>query len=606
MRLSDEGYIDDEAPFVLDHLPLQEREELVYKLLESLPRAQIARVHRRIAPCVQMDIVGTLPSELALHVFSFLKWQTLLKCALVSHKWHVLADDNSLWKGLCAQRGWVWRWPRVPHSPVPLFAGSDGEDDFDDEGMGDDEEPDSDHTLSPSHNQQVAYHHDEQHAPAVVGLPATPRINQHARGMSTRRQRQPSPEPETHTESKIRQFYFRHSAPSALASVDPPKPDYKLLHQTHVLLKNRLVHNSFRFSTLQTRGTPNAHTSIIYCLQLYTYPEDGRQVLFTGSKDKTVREWDLSTGSVERVFKGMHTESVLSLCAHGNYLASGGSDFRVCVWDIRDGSLVRSISDHLDSVLCVRFDSQHLVSCSKDRTVRIYKFRNSSDPSQPILSNGSILGTHRAAVNAISLSGSLVVSASGDKSLRVWDADTGMLLRTLEAHHARGIAAIDVAPPLVLSGSSDKHIRLFDIEKRRGWSTAPEFHDPLPGRGMGREAGGDCAICEACGSVFGQGGERRYVGPLSRRASVTVSETHHDLVRSVALGPDFVLSGSYDQSIKVWDRETGSLVADLSGRHEGRIFCVGFDCTKIVSCGEDQKICIWDLSHGIDTSFIQL
>lgn len=32
-------------------------------------------------------------------------------------------------------------------------------------------------------------------------------------------------------------------------------------------------------------------------------------------------------------------------------------------------------------------------------------------------------------------------------------------------------------------------------------------------------------------------------------------------------------------------------MADLSGRHEGRVFCVGFDCTKIVSCGEDQ-VCI--------------
>ena len=43
-----------------------------------------------------------------------------------------------------------------------------------------------------------------------------------------------------------------------------------------------------------------------------------------------------------------------------------------------------------------------------------------------------------------------------------------------------------------------------------------------------------------------------------------------------------------DPAIQVWDRETGILLADLSGRHEGRVFCVGSDCTKIVSCGEDQ------------------
>ena len=40
--------------------------------------------------------------------------------------------------------------------------------------------------------------------------------------------------------------------------------------------------------------------------------------------------------------------------------------------------------------------------------------------------------------------------------------------------------------------------------------------------------------------------------------------------------------------VQVWDRQSGALMADLSGRHDGRVFCVGFDCTKIVSCGEDQ------------------
>ncbi|KAL5511332.1 hypothetical protein ACEPAH_4548 [Sanghuangporus vaninii] len=633
VRLTDEGYTDDEelvatgpGVVLVDQLPLDLREELVYKLLASMPREQIARVHRAIAPSVQVDIVGSLPSELALHIFSFLPWQTLLTAALVSRRWRTIADDNSLWKELCAQKGWAWRWPRVPHDPVPLFsvgANSDGDEEFDDEGVGEDEDSDgsgsgSDYAYGnlvnvhsgsgsgvslpgpssiPSQQQQQTVVYTGQHHPHVFGLPATPRINPPSRSKSSRKPRRwrTSPPPvafkNSGSNARSRPSTIRHSAPSVLPAAEPPRPNYKLLHQTRILLKNRLVHGSFRFSTLQNRGTPNAHTSIIYCLQLYTYEDDGRQVLFTGSKDQTVCEWNLGTGTVERVFEGAHDGSILSLCAYGNYLATAGSDLRVCLWDLRDGSLVKTITDHHDSILCVRFDAKHLVSCSKDRTVRLYHFRNTTSAKQQQqspLSEGVILGTHRAAVNAVALSGPLVVSASGDKSMHVWDADTGALLRTFEGHHSRGIAAIDVMPPLVLSGSSDKHIRLFDIEKRRGWSTALEFHDPLPSHG-----GAEFAVCQACGGT-------------SRRASSVVSEMHTDLVRSVALGPDFVLSGSYDQSIKVWDRETGVLLADLSGRHEGRVFCVGFDCTKIVSCGEDQKICIWDMSYGIDTSFIQL
>lgn len=211
-------------------------------------------------------------------------------------------------------------------------------------------------------------------------------------------------------------------------------------------------------------------------------------------------------------------------------------------------------------------------------------------------------------MNAVSICGDYIISASGDKSLRLWDVTTGAQLRSLEAHHFRGIAAIDFAYPLILSGSSDCHLRLFDIDKRRGWSTCEEFHSAPPLKRC------VTAQCQTCGSeVVGQVQspiDEQNAGdiPPSRRGSLMPREppTHSNLVRSVALGGDFVVSGSYDKTVKVWDRKTGSLVADLKDKHDARIFSVDVDCTKVVSCGEDQKICIWDVSYGIDTSFINL
>jgi len=117
-------------------------------------------------------------------------------------------------------------------------------------------------------------------------------------------------------------------------------------------------------------------------------------------------------------------------------------------------------------------------------------------------------------------------------------------------------------------------------------------HSPPPGAEGGGGGG------SAGGSAGGVGG---VAVPEGRFGCM-----HRDLVRSVALGEELVLSGSYDLTIKVWNRQTGALVADLSGGHTGRIFCVGFDATKIVSCGEDQRICIWDFAHGIDTAFLAL
>jgi len=73
-----------------------------------------------------------------------------------------------------------------------------------------------------------------------------------------------------------------------------------------------------------------------------------------------------------------------------------------------------------------------------DRTVRVYSF--------PSLEFQFVLGAHRAAVNAVSISETFIVSASGDRSVRLWEADTGKLLRTFDNHHTRGCVACFAFP----------------------------------------------------------------------------------------------------------------------------------------------------------------
>ena len=131
------------------------------------------------------------------------------------------------------------------------------------------------------------------------------------------------------------------------------------------------------------------------------------------------------------------------------------------------------------------------------------------------------------------------------------------------------IASIDFCPPVVLSGSSDKHLRLFDINTLQGWSTALDynavtstsnvnvpFSHPLLPSGS-NNISGTALICQACGSngIASQ--------PVSRTIENCSRCVHGDLVRSVALGQDFVLSGSYDLSIKVGDPPVN--VTDLHG-----------------------------------------
>ncbi|KZV71619.1 WD40 repeat-like protein [Peniophora sp. CONT] len=544
----------------------QQKEDLITSLLASLPRASLVRIKQRIDPLLFVDIVGRVPDEVALLVFSHLPCWDLLRCRIVCKQWQRLADDPMLWRGLCERRGYRWKDP----STTPQ-ASSSTDAHSDDEGMGDEEELEFNDTFFDPINDSGLALDDTLWADS----------DSDSDSVATMR-------PDSWHYSSPNVSHSHRSTRTASPAPGAAVPDWRRLYLTRTVLRRRFFAGAFRQTKLQTRGTHNSHASTIYCLQLYTYPETGVQVLFTGSRDRTIREWNLATGAVQRVIEGVHEGSVLSLCARNGLLASAGSDGRTVIYDLASSRVLNVIQDHVDSVLCVRFDDKYLVSCSKDRSVRVYRLHPTLTPHQVLLG-------HRAAVNTIALSANHVISASGDKAVRIWDVESGKLLGEMENHHSRGIAAIDAAYPAIVTGSSDQHIRLVDVRNGTGWSTAAPFEPTHPYVDEEDEDAPDShapgQVCASCGAGANEDEPRPHA-------------SHTDLVRSVAMDADFVVSGSYDHRVKIWCRRTGRQLAELSGGHSARVFCVDFDATKVVSCGEDQNIVVWNFAHGLDTSFI--
>lgn len=142
------------------------------------------------------------------------------------------------------------------------------------------------------------------------------------------------------------------------------------------------------------------------------------------------------------------------------------------------------------------------------------------------------------------------------------------------------ISSVELSLPFILSGSSDRHVRMFDMRTKRGWSTCPEFDNPTAGQplnplviaqeGIGGEmpasgstfflhsslsqsfqqvqqdshvSDGEIKICSVCGTRVASTGAVR--GP----------ERHSHPVRSVAVGDEFAVSGSYDCTVKVKTRK---------------------------------------------------
>ncbi|KAF9570390.1 hypothetical protein EC968_001844 [Mortierella alpina] len=311
--------------------------------------------------------------------------------------------------------------------------------------------------------------------------------------------------------------------------------------------QRRMLEQNWNRGIHSVREVPG-HSEGIYCIQF-----DDHKIV-SGSRDNTIKVWDMETGACRRTYVG-HSASVLCLQYDEDRIVSGSSDATINVWDLNTGKVLQRLVGHADSVLSLRFEKDTVISCSKDRTVKIWK-----------ISTGEMLKTligHRAAVNAVQFSPEsaapsplaghprVVVSASGDKSIKIWSFDTGECLRTLEGH-TRGIACIQFEGNVIVSGSSDKTIKIWDIAK------------------------GECV--------------KTLIG-------------HEGLVRTLQFSGGRIISGSYDETLKIWEQESGRLLADLDGRHSHRVFKLQFNESKIVSCSQDQKIIIWDFAVGIDTTF---
>uniref|UniRef100_T1K2I1 D domain-containing protein n=3 Tax=Tetranychus urticae TaxID=32264 RepID=T1K2I1_TETUR len=284
----------------------------------------------------------------------------------------------------------------------------------------------------------------------------------------------------------------------------------------------------------------------VYCSQ---YDD---QKIVSGLRDNTIKIWDRNTLECTNVLTG-HTGSVLCLQFDDKVIVSGSSDATVRVWNVEGGQPVNTLIHHCEAVLHLRFNNGLMVTCSKDRSIAVWEMVSPSD-----ITLKRVLVGHRAAVNVVDFDEKYIVSASGDRTIKIWNTSDCDFVRTLIGHK-RGIACLQYKGNLIVSGSSDNTIRLWDIESG---------------------------------------------------TSLRVLEGHEELVRCIRFDHKRIVSGAYDGKIKVWDlvaaldprKPDSSLCLQTLSKHTGRVFRLQFDEFQIVSSSHDDTILIWDFLGPDDAS----
>ena len=231
-------------------------------------------------------------------------------------------------------------------------------------------------------------------------------------------------------------------------------------------------------------------------------------------------------------------------------------------------------------------DGTRIVTASGDKTARVWDAATGKPVTDPL--------EHQAAVTSAAFSpdGNRVVTAS-DKTARVWDAATGKSLTGPLEHQAVVMsAAFSPDGTRVVTASWDRTARIWDA------ATGQPIASPLEHREG------------VLSAAFSPDGTRVVTASWDGTARVWDATTgnpttgplqHRNWVTSAAFSPDGtrVVAAGYDKAARIWDAVTGMpLTSPLE--HQAGVSSAAFspDGTRVVTASWDKTARIWDAATG--------
>jgi WD40 repeat protein/serine/threonine protein kinase/TPR repeat protein len=252
-------------------------------------------------------------------------------------------------------------------------------------------------------------------------------------------------------------------------------------------------------------------------------------------------------------------------------------------------SQILAITGHADRVRSAEFspDGRRIVTASNDKTARIWDAETGREIA--------LLSGHTDAVRSAAFSpdGRRIVTASADKTARIWDAATGKEIMLLNGHTDRVSTAV-FSPDgrHVVTASRDKTARIWDA---------------ATGRQTLLLSGHTERVISA---AFSPDGRRIVTASDDKTARLWEAATGREIllisghtgpVISAAFSPDGrrMVTASWDQTARIWEAATGRQLAVLSGHLEG-LLSAAFspDGERVITASDDETARIWDAATG--------
>jgi WD40 repeat protein len=279
----------------------------------------------------------------------------------------------------------------------------------------------------------------------------------------------------------------------------------------------------------------------------------GTRRAVTSAYDSAVGLFDLDGGRGELLGYHDHLVNRVVVNGDGTRAASCSSDYSIHVWDLRSGVRERVLLGHSDDVEDFAFaDEETGVSASRDRRIIVWDLRTGAVRR--------VLEGHEKDVLAVVAAGGKVYSSGDDKTLRVWDLETGEQQSMWGPfENETDTCAIDLERRRVVLGCDDGCVRIFDAE-------TGELEHLIEAHASGIKK---VAVSPAGGDILSAAYDQRVIVWDARTFAekVALEKKPATWERSLTWSADGanILGGTFDGTVLVWDAATGELEREVGG-----------------------------------------
>mmetsp|Transcript_45738 Transcript_45738/g.122547 ORF Transcript_45738/g.122547 Transcript_45738/m.122547 type:complete len:409 (+) Transcript_45738:66-1292(+) len=282
----------------------------------------------------------------------------------------------------------------------------------------------------------------------------------------------------------------------------------------------------------------DGHTGAVLSL---AWTKNGAYVL-SASQDKTLRLWNPHTGAHVKTYQGPHNHEVADVVIsedNSKFISCGG-DKHFFQWDVSTAQVIRKFVGHDRKVNALAFGPNQdvVLSASNDKTVRIWDLRTRSRGSMQSLAEAT------DSVLCVAVAGDEIVSGCTDGAIRRYDVRKGQLVVDSLLQPV-GSVSFSKDRACMLVSTLDHNIRLLE-----------------------RDTGNILAT---------------YSGHVNKRFKVQSTLDPTDSV---------VISGSEDNRICMWDLVEAKLLCTLTG-HAGPVLCASFSGGTLVTAAGDGGVKVW-------------